>query len=253
MQFDLHVNVNRAAVKAAALEKLWNNCYNDHPAEAANRLGIVIAGFHGRFPQLSREEFDREFGEAIDQSFENVERTLPERHQEIRQFMAGTKILCLSEVDDNILMWSHYSEQHQGLVLRFRCVPELDSAWGAAEPVQYVNQMPRLLDEELLSNLLSGSVSINHRDLVHKLIYTKASCWSYEKEWRICIGSGRTQTAHEDLRFNPRELNGVIFGCKMSSQDRKELTDLIRLRYPHATIYEAKRAEQDFSLTITPV
>jgi len=122
-----------------------------------------------------------------------------------------------------------------------------------AEPVRYVNEMPRLLDEEFLSDVLSGSASLNASDQMQKLIYTKASDWSYEKEWRICMGSGRTQAAHEDIPFDPREVGGIIFGCNMPSDDRREFADLVYSRYPHAMIYEAKKATRDFGLIITPI
>ena len=29
------------------------------------------------------------------------------------------RVFCLSELDDSVLMWSHYADQHQGVVLGF--------------------------------------------------------------------------------------------------------------------------------------
>jgi hypothetical protein len=256
MQFDLHVTVDRAAVKAAALEKLWNNFYGDYPEKTNNQLGKIIFAFRGLFPKLSRMDFNMKFGGAIDEDFERGRRYLPQFHDDFRKFMGEGKILCLSEIPDNILMWSHYAEQHAGLALRIRCVPELDSVWGLAKPVRYVEQMPSLYDEEFLSNLMSGSASMDFcyaREQIEKLVYTKARCWLYEKEWRVSMGRGRTLTDREDLRFHPLELDGVIFGCKMSYNDRKEFTDLIRYQYPHAEISEAKKLDQDFNLVITSI
>jgi hypothetical protein len=250
IQFDLHVIVDRAAVKASVLEKLWDAHYGNNPKNPVNALGMLIAAFRGRFPKLSKEEFNREFGEAIEESLQKGEKNIPRHQEEIRRFMADTKVLCLSEISDNLLMWSHYAEKHAGLVLRLRCMSELDSAWGAAKPVQYLDQMPRLLDEGLLSNLMSGSHSLDHRAVMDTLVYTKAKDWAYEREWRLCSGAGRMRSEFEDLPFNPLELDGLIFGCQMPRNDREEFTHLIRARYPHATLYEAKKADREFRLNI---
>lgn len=147
MQFDLHVTLDRAAVKAAPLEKLWNSFYGDNPPRPNNQLGEIISAFKGLFPILPREAFNMKFGGAIDEGFERAQTRLPQFHDGIRKLMAEGKILCLSEIQDNLLMWSHYAGQHTGLVLRMRCVPELDSAWGAAKPVEYLDQMPRLHEQ----------------------------------------------------------------------------------------------------------
>ncbi|HEY1935264.1 MAG TPA: DUF2971 domain-containing protein [Acetobacteraceae bacterium] len=255
IQFDLRTDIDRSAVKSAALEKLWNNHYGEYPATAKNELGVIVSAFRGVFPRLSREKFDAEFGESIDQGFEDAEKSLPDRHRKIREYMSDSKILCLSGRPDSILMWSHYAERHTGLVLRLRSAVTLDSAWGAAEPVRYMHKMPLLFDEEFLSDLLSGSTAMDMpyvHQKVHDMVYTKASCWSYEKEWRVFAGGGRARTDYEDLSFNPFELSGVIFGCGMPVSDRKEFTDLVRSDYPNAAIHEVKKVDREFRLMITP-
>src|SRR5215469_12806052 len=75
-QFDLRAEIDRLKVKAATLDRLWDAHYGENPAPAGNRLGEVIQAFRGVFPRLSREDFDREFGEAIDQALDKTERSL---------------------------------------------------------------------------------------------------------------------------------------------------------------------------------
>ena len=218
--------------------------------EPRNDLGRVIQVFRNVLPNLPREEFESELGEAMDESFRKLDESLSVFHEEIRQHMAGSKILCFSEIPDNIQMWAHYAEQQTGLVLKFRCVPELDSAWGAAKPVLYTSSMPRLFEQEALSDFLSGGASLSAEEVVRKLVYTKADNWSYEREWRIFAGVGWTPSDYEDTRFHPLELEGVIFGCKMPSSDRQEFAELVRSIYPHAIISVATTASRDFSLIV---
>ena len=248
IQFDLHIDIGRESLKAKALDALWGAHYSDKPITAGNVLGGVIALFKGRFPSLPREEFDKEFGESFDEGFDNVQRTLPETHAQLREIMRTSKILCLSEVNNNILMWSHYAEQHQGVVLQLRCVAELDSAWGVAKPVQYSKRMPRLFDEETAVKMFSGQTSLDGKQMANRLVYTKAIDWAYEKEWRIWLARGRSTDTYDDLQFDPTELEAIYLGCRMPEEDRLSIASLVADRYPHAKVIHAKKSEREFRL-----
>jgi len=142
IQFDLHVEINREVVKSKALRLLWDVIYTDRSVPNGNILGKAIAARKNTFPQLPFQEFANKFADAIDKGLDNLSKQLPEFHETLRNIYCRAKILCFSEIEDNILMWSHYAEQHKGLVLKFRHIQ--DSAWGAAMPVAYTNEMPRL-------------------------------------------------------------------------------------------------------------
>ena len=60
-------------------------------------------------------------------------------------------------------------------------------------PVAYTNEMPRLVEEDELINMLGGQFSINPVGVAKRLVYTKAIDWAYEKEWRIWFGRGRSK------------------------------------------------------------
>ena len=250
VQFDLHVIADRAAVRAATLDKIWDNYRGEHPTDSKNLLGRVLQVTRMVNPNLSRQDLESELAKALDESFKKLHESLPAFHEKIHQHMSNSEILCLSEIFDNVQMWAHYAEQQKGLVLRFRCVPELDSAWGAAEPVRYTNRMPRLFEQEALSDFLSGRASLSAEELVRKLVYTKADNWSYEREWRIFGGLSCTPNDYKDIRFQPCELDGVVFGCKMPLTDHEHFAEIIQSIYPHATVFAATTRSDDFSLII---
>lgn len=251
MQFDLHMEVDHETVKALALQKLWDAFYGEKPVQVGNALGVTIQFLKGKMPRLKREEFNQEYGEAIDEGFARLESALPGGQEEIRLLMAKSKVLCLSEAPDNPIMWAHYAEQHHGLVLRFRSIPEFDSPWCVARPVEYLEQMPRLLDNDFLAEMASGQVSFNAKELMNRLIYTKSVEWAYEREWRISIGAGRGPNApYEDITFHNQELDAVILGCVMLEEDRKVFVELTKSLYPHASILEAKKSDRKFQFDI---
>lgn len=254
MQFDLHVDIDRPLVKSVALQKLWDAHYGDKPAPAKNDLGKVIQALRGTFPKLTREEFDQEFGEAIDEALTAMERSLPEMQATFRAELAKSKILCLTVKFDSALMWTHYAEQHQGLLLRFRSVAGLDSPWVTARPVQYLTDMPRLMSNSFLADLLAGRASMDAKSIMDRMVYTKAREWEYEQEWRIFSGSGRDPEAlFEFVPFNPLELDAVIVGYRMPPEDRAVFSDLCRKNYPHAERLQIERSERQFQLTMVPL
>ncbi|MGF9763829.1 DUF2971 domain-containing protein [Microvirga sp. 0TCS3.31] len=250
MQFDLRVEIDREAVKARALQKLWEGHYGDQVAPAGNRLGEVINALRGIFPRITREEFDHEFGEAIEATLVQMERSLPGLQEVTRSALGNGKILCLSEAPDNTLMWAHYADQHQGIVLRFRSAPDVDSPWPMARPVNYVTGMPLLIDTDFLADFLSGRAMLRPRPIMDRIVYTKSADWAYEREWRIFSGAGRNpNAAYEDVRFHPLELDAVILGCRLADEERVAFIESTRRLYPHAEILHAVRSERLFQLT----
>lgn len=252
MQFQLHLNVDKPRVKAAALDKMWNA--KDEPLTAENLYGEFVRNIRVALPSLSRERFYHEFGEAIDESFEWLAGELPRLNQETSRHMSTSKVLCLTELPDNTLLWAHYADSHRGAVLQFRSVDGLDSPWTEARPIDYVQRIPPLIDEEMLADLISGRATIDVQKVIRRIVYTKSSEWAYEREWRIHAGDGRTVSApHEDIPFHEKELDALIFGCRMPQSQISELALLAKVRYPHIQLMRAEQLVDGFQLRIVPL
>jgi hypothetical protein len=253
MQFDLRYEVDQQAVRRLALEKLWE-AYRGAPVAVGNILGVLIGAIRAKIPDMQREEFEANYAEAIFESMNKLEGALPRLNAEVRTQLASSKILCLTESPDNPVMWTHYADTHRGIVIRLRDYPEFDSPYRTAKPVNYVANTPRLVDEEFLSDMLSGRASFNVKELLDRLVYTKSVDWSYEREWRIYSGNGRQQDApHEDLRFGSLELDAVLFGLNTSDDDRVSLARLVRKECPHAELLRAGKRPDAFGMIFSPL
>jgi hypothetical protein len=88
------------------------------------------------------------------------------------QFKAETArdygLLCFSEEWNNILLWSHYADQHRGVCLGFDVSGSSDS-FGHVEYTPNRMPFPKTLDQFFMWDLLR----------------TKFKRWEYEKEWRV--------------------------------------------------------------------
>jgi hypothetical protein len=253
IQFDLASNVNEAEVLELALDKLWSIYAGRTTPAPASQLGNLIAGL-GRAPSpMDRTTFDKEFARALLEGMKNGNALVPQALKESRGLLADSKVLCLTESPESPLMWAHYADSHRGVALRIRSVPGRGSPYQLAQPMRYMNQIPRLFDEETMSDIISGLKMIDVNEILNKQIYTKSSDWAYEREWRVFAGSGRNASAlYEDVPFLAEELNGVLLGARMSDNDKTALTNLVRQKYPNAQILEAKLLS-GFQIATNPV
>ena len=85
---------------------------------------------------IPRDELKREMREALEEGAENVKKLLAQEHEDWRQYICHARVFCVTEKHDDILMWSHYSDSHRGIVIKFRCLPEDDTALCAAKPIR---------------------------------------------------------------------------------------------------------------------
>jgi hypothetical protein len=107
--------------------------------------------------------------------------------------------LCFSEDKYNPVQWAHYADNHKGVCLGFD-IPE-----NKLRKVKYVSE--RLARETL-----------DLPDCNEKLLTTKFSHWSYERERRLQIELNSYSIDDKGLRFacfsNDMALEEVYIGCK---------------------------------------
>jgi len=116
-------------------------------------------------------------------------------------------ICCFCEVNDHILMWSHYADAHRGICLEFSNLDKNDF-----RQVTYVSSMPAY-------NILTlVRPRVEKDEEAHKLLLYKWEHWGYEKEWRMFNPPGPgVQT------YQPHYLTGVILGSRISDDDRHDV------------------------------
>jgi hypothetical protein len=150
-------------------------------------------------------------------------------------------------------MWTHYAGQHTGVVLGFRNVPGLDSPWTEARPVNYVDEMPVLTDNEELSDVLAGRATFDAAKVIERLVYTKSNAFAYEQELRIYSGDGRNVEADfEDLGFHQDELESVTFGPRIAPEDEAAIRGLVVADYREVAIRRAVLEPGQFAVAIVP-
>jgi len=251
MQFALQLRVDRDVVRAKAIEKGWQHQNGELRDLPPNQLGMLMRLARQAGVRISRHEFELQFGASLDASLDTQQQKMVEFRKEIQDHFRDNKILCLTDTADNLLMWAYYSNNHTGLVLSFRDDTH-DNPFTMAKPVQYLEQIPSLFDEETLSDMLAGYGGFDHKRIVEQVVWTKSSHWSHEREWRISTGAGRTRDAYEDVPFGSDELAGVVFGARVDDEYRAEITALLSDHYPAARLSQARLCQDKYALEIGP-
>lgn len=127
-------------------------------------------------------------------------------------------VACFSEINDSILMWSHYANSHKGFCMEFdtQFYPFKQDGGDFLYKVDYPesNLYPPLSLSDILQEKLPRLSRI--------ILTTKSWHWSYEKEWRILFGlaGGRAYP------FDVAGLTAIYFGCRIDSEHKKFITSL---------------------------
>jgi hypothetical protein len=151
--------------------------------------------------------------------------------------LAKVGVCSFSEVPDDILMWSHYADSHQGICLRFS--PTMyDWKHFLPHEVEYSRHRPILaLQDQNMDAWCKAA------------LLTKAEQWDYEREWRTFDIDG-----HGFRSFRPSMLDGVILGARMRNDDREAVMSwLDRRRAPGIKLYQATFDPKDFVIAVSPL
>ena len=137
-------------------------------------------------------------------------------------------VFSLSETRDNLLMWSHYADSHNGICIGFD-ISLLDQFKQAAMKeqevlydiyqVRYVSDFPILVPDQM-------SVTEREEIAIMPFLY-KAEGWHYEKEYRlICINGAR-----QVLRYPPELIKQILLGARFDTHAVDLITIIRELGY----------------------
>ena len=130
-----------------------------------------------------------------------------------KSFTSQLCVCCFSRNMNEILMWSHYANNHRGVCLEFEIIDE-EIINGQLIAINYDNDIYAM---DTIETTSSGHLSLNITSN-GKFLATKFKNWSYEEELRTYIFD-------EDINSNGKEkaflgrLTAIFFGRNTSTDD----------------------------------
>lgn len=155
-------------------------------------------------------------------------------NNKLRNDLRNSGVFCMSELNDNILMWSHYAESHNGFCVEFiRHSNNLLGDIDVTNPVTYSCNFPSptpFSDE-------------GRNSCFDDLFLTKSKDWAYEKEWRLINEEG------DILLPFPGDISAIIFGLKMSSGHKQTIRTILADNH-NITYKQAEKVPNSLNLKI---
>jgi hypothetical protein len=146
-------------------------------------------------------------------------------------------IICFSEINDDILMWSHYTQGHTEFCIEFERKEGNDlGKWDYCAPIVY-NTGNRALS--------FTPQQLENPEAFTKIATSKSPHWEYEKEWRLIV----SHDFADKLIPLPAPITGIIFGCNMGHNERKTIANILG---PDVKYEEAMKRRTEFALSINP-
>lgn len=225
------------------LEQEAIKTYNELPLDVRKKLP------YDPFLKLvkeRRENLRGQFGGIVNQFTPKLRRIMEEKFDEL------LGILSLSESPTNLLMWSHYSQNHEGFMIGFDVTHahfnekrSKKDEFGFARKVEYRHKRP---NAALMS--MDGA----------EVFLVKAAEWKYELEWRVMRPLSNASQRIEGaglpvflFSFPPECITELTIGARASSTDRQTLIDLAsHISENHnIQIYNAILSETEFRVDRT--
>ena len=147
-------------------------------------------------------------------------------------------IYSLTKHNDDILMWGHYANSHQGFCIGFNTEELLKIS-----DIDYIGEVKYL--PELPTIIPNGDITVNFEEQ----IFTKWDRWSYESEFRLTIN----HIENRKIKFPSKVFKEIILGYNMSPKEKYRLTILVKEKFPEIKIYEAKPNEEKFKIEIIEI
>lgn len=196
------------------------------------------------------------------------------------KFFRNSYVTCLSETNDNFLMWSHYASKHAGICLEFSLengglfpyemnhrrildkekYKEMKSEWESKSSV-FWDRIRKVIyqDEQPFINFYNFSAVFENEydcDLIglskpwtylyaselERLFSCKTKGWAYENEWRaISVNFDSPKEPEERIRHYPIEcLSSVYFGVNTPETIRNRVYKILHRKNPDIVFFESR-------------
>lgn len=182
------------------------------------------------------EEVKKKYKISDIPSIAKNEKLFREINKNAKKKLDNLSILSLSSDPKNILMWSHYSHKHTGLVFEFK-YKESKSYFKEATKVIYDSKYD-------LFNLTIEDDKRNEE--LKKMFLKKYLDWQYEKEYRVI----EVKKPSEE-EFNKLDLTSIIFGLETETKNIEMIKELCAENgFEHVKFKKMEKVYGKFELKI---
>ncbi len=265
VQHDLQVPFSKEDLLNAVRQRFKGMIANGRSAPLNVSLDVmrkINEHFDYIMEQSSKTVREKLFEEEIPnfiRLYESIIETTPLFNKNFKNLLKEASFFCVSEMPNNLLMWAHYADSHQGAVIKLNCFPEkntgLSSLYKHIKKVNYTEDIPPYHTLEGYIDNILGVSPLTTDHYLDALAYTKSADWEYEREWRVIEKLNNTKNPNNcywNRKILPEEIDEIVFGCRMSDKDQKNIAAIISEKYSGTVIKVAVKHSTKFALDYVP-
>ncbi|HDZ8832683.1 DUF2971 domain-containing protein [Aeromonas dhakensis] len=148
-------------------------------------------------------------------------------------------VFCFSKDGKNMLMWSHYGDEHKGICIGYsdnrKPVPDI-------KPVIYGKH--GVIKTSSLYNAFVKNDKDEQTIIETEILLKKSRTWKYEKEYRLISNIG--------LQNSPLMLEEITFGLRCPAEIRHTIIKMMEGRQPSIKYYEMVLTNKNADLIKQP-
>jgi hypothetical protein len=186
--------------------KMIGNSMNDI-LDKAEINNIIPVGYKEKF--IDNAEF-----------LEGLEKLRTVQYMEINNSKRDSlRVTCFSEVNDSILMWSHYAANHKGFCIEYDFTNTNKTYYtGPLNPVIYTDKL-----FDLTEYFKSSSLG----KLFEFCSIVKSKEWQYEKEWRWLLNFSK---GHEEHILKAPIPNSIYLGVNTTDENKDLILNIAKAK-----------------------
>jgi hypothetical protein len=214
-----------------------------------------------------RQEILRELA-----SLENEKRSARQRmpmHKALEDLISGIGVFSLSRNAYDMLLWSHYANDHKGFCIGFRKsyfddlrrshattgllgaddvrysashLPALREIWRtAAEEIIQLRKSKTDPEEGFFTDFMDRY----RLAILPSVLLTKSEAWKYEEEYRVVMNVSKS------VAFPTTAIVEIVFGARTPARDEATIRNLLRAKeWTHVRYRRAAANWRGFSLDL---
>lgn len=189
-------------------------------------------------------------------------------YSQLQQIKDLAYMVCMTESNNNTLMWSHYADNHAGICIEYD-LKQLEE--GPYDLVSHLFPVVYEDHRKIYRNLYTLIES--HKELkkaieeeteydgyecldnILPLFITKGSNWSYEREWRILFSKKQMYDINESGLYDGnlyfRCITSVYLGYRIHPEVKKNIEEIckrISTNRKPVSLYQAKLAGNTYTI-----
>lgn len=254
IQNELLTDFDKSEFLSATMSVIEKYVKNDLPIPNPDHgfgKGILKLREGAKSQGYKKEQIEKLTYPLLEYLMKEINHGIEELNKQWRISMRESRVFCVTEGNDNLLMWAHYAKDHTGLVLQLATLAEEDNILSAARKVQYEEKPVQFFPlQEIVKWILFG-VKPDFTRIEYSLhAHQKSKHWDYENEWRVVdMQQYKNKTElYVDHKFVPKQLVNIFFGCKAAPKDIERLSLIAKKINPSVGIFQSRKKTLEYAL-----